>query len=461
MNDRDRDLARLEEARQDALGEGVERNLPAGSLAPRTRIHHFVDADSFVEIGQLATSQQLGLDCPTPADGIITGFAKVRGRHVAIVADDPVVLASTDGQVGKAKRRRMLKLALQEGIPVVLLLDEPAGAPPVFDPLSGDMFGKLADQHDDPDLRTRRAPVISVAFSALRGQRLELALSSDIVIGTSGAIGSVQGVVPDFVADTDGEALAQVVTALDLLSGTRGAAVAREERVPPAHEGCDLDDVTGLALVAALVDDGDTLVVTPGPGETLTAGLVRMGGFPHVVTATGCAPGQALVAADVRRLHRAVGWSRRWLLPLLVIQDCPGYDAALTDDPEVARLVNEVVERLRSSHAPIVVLVVGDGHVLGTYCLGGRQLAPTFVGAWPWARLPVTDPPRYEHDVLSPIRQADPWLAAGLGMIDEIMLPEETGPFLRWLAELFHEGGRLPPHPEEHRWYARGSIKGV
>ena len=53
------------------------------------------------------------------------------------------------------------------------------------------------------------------------------------------------------------------------------------------------------------------------------------------------------------------------------------------------------------------------------------------------------------------------WLAAGLGLIDDVITPEETGPWLRWFLGLASDRRHLAPVPVERRWYARSSIKGT
>lgn len=442
------DIARLAELRAAAVAPDPARAARPGTLPPRSRIHRLVDADTFFEIGQLAVSQQPTATQDTPADGIITGFAEIGGVRVAVLADDPLVLARTDGQVGKAKRRRMLKLALQEHLPVVLLLDEPDGATPTFDPLAGELLGKLADQHDMPALERRRAPLVAVAFSTLRGQRLELLHIADVTAAVADA--SCGGA--DFVEGDDDAALRVAAAALTLICES---VVATGEEVGTG----ELADVSGAELVRLISDPSTTLLADLADGGTLVAGLVRIGGVTHAVVA--CDGSGALSASDVQRLGRSVAVSSRWRLPLLLIQDCAGYSAELATDAVVTRRLADVASAMRSSDSPTVVLVVGDGHVLGSFCLGGRELEPDYVVAWPWARLAASDPPSYDVASLEAVRGDDPFLAAGLGFVDDVVTPQETGPLLRWVARLL-AGGAGAEQPSVHeRWYGRGSIRGV
>src|SRR5699024_5770738 len=62
-----------------------------------------------------------------PADGFIAGFGTVDGRPVLVGAEDYTVKGGSLGPGGSAKRHRLVELAGQERVPLVLLL-EGAGA---------------------------------------------------------------------------------------------------------------------------------------------------------------------------------------------------------------------------------------------------------------------------------------------------------------------------------------------
>ena len=88
MSTRTEEISRLSE---DVLKGGRakyhEANAAKGKIFARERISHLVDEDSFVEDGQLANVQAGDL----PADGVVTGLARVDGRPVAIMANDSTV----------------------------------------------------------------------------------------------------------------------------------------------------------------------------------------------------------------------------------------------------------------------------------------------------------------------------------------------------------------------------------
>ena len=110
-----------------ALAGGPERHhektAEQGKLPVRERVAHLVDPNSFSEEGLLANWEQDGLG----ADGVVTGLARVDGRRVALMANDPTVKAGSWGPKTVEKILRIQERALQLRLPLVYLVDS-AGA---------------------------------------------------------------------------------------------------------------------------------------------------------------------------------------------------------------------------------------------------------------------------------------------------------------------------------------------
>ncbi len=121
------DSHRLDELRKQASAGGAtkyhESNSQRGKLFARDRIARLVDEESFVEDGLLANAVQGDL----PADGVITGLARISGRTVAIMANDSTVKAGSWGRLTVEKILRLQETAKRQRCPVVYLVDS-AGA---------------------------------------------------------------------------------------------------------------------------------------------------------------------------------------------------------------------------------------------------------------------------------------------------------------------------------------------
>src|SRR5688572_7771314 len=121
------DAEALAQARKRALAGGAERyhaaNAAKGKLFARERIALLVDDGSFVEDGLYANSLADGL----PADGVITGNARIDGREVCVMANDSTVKAGSWGARTVEKIIRIIERAYATAVPMVYLVDS-AGA---------------------------------------------------------------------------------------------------------------------------------------------------------------------------------------------------------------------------------------------------------------------------------------------------------------------------------------------
>ncbi|MCL1586976.1 MAG: acyl-CoA carboxylase subunit beta, partial [Actinomycetia bacterium] len=118
---------RLRTASERAKGGGPQRYHDKldvqGKMFVRDRIDLLADAGSFIEDGLLARNDDEAL----AADGVVTGRARVEGRPVMIIANDPTVKAGSWGRITVEKMIRVLEAAYDELLPVFYLVDS-AGA---------------------------------------------------------------------------------------------------------------------------------------------------------------------------------------------------------------------------------------------------------------------------------------------------------------------------------------------
>src|SRR4029453_8422589 len=98
-------------------------NAAKGKLFARERIALLVDEGSFVEDAMYANALADGL----PADGVITGIARIDGRDVCVMANDSTVKAGSWGARTVEKIIRIIERAYTTGVPMVYLVDS-AGA---------------------------------------------------------------------------------------------------------------------------------------------------------------------------------------------------------------------------------------------------------------------------------------------------------------------------------------------
>ncbi len=128
----------LDEKRAEAVAKRQQKN----QRTARANIEDLCDAGSFIEYGVMAIAAQRGrrseedLISKTPADGLIAGIGSVNGSffkedqaRCMVMAYDYTVLAGTQGYFNHKKMDRMLKLAYEQRLPMVLFAEGGGGRP--------------------------------------------------------------------------------------------------------------------------------------------------------------------------------------------------------------------------------------------------------------------------------------------------------------------------------------------
>ena len=171
----------------EAMGgkERVGRQHDKGRLTARERLELLFDANSFLEIGALAGGNHPAGGAPLAGDGVVGGTGKVHGRAVVAMAEDFTVKGGSIGHVNSAKRTRLVRLALEQRLPLVIMLD---GA--------GERAGNGSERYPN-------TPNDLQLVSDLKGRVPVVAL----IMGYSAGHGALTGMFADFIVMLDGAAL--------------------------------------------------------------------------------------------------------------------------------------------------------------------------------------------------------------------------------------------------------------
>jgi propionyl-CoA carboxylase beta chain len=128
--DPDPSRARLDALeRQAELGGGTERiakQHEAGKLTARERLDLLLDPGTFVELDKFVThrSSEFGMaERRIPGDGVVTGYGKVDGRQVFVFAQDFTVFGGSLSGAYAQKICKVMDLATRVGAPILGLND--------------------------------------------------------------------------------------------------------------------------------------------------------------------------------------------------------------------------------------------------------------------------------------------------------------------------------------------------
>ena len=174
-------------ATAEAMGgpEKVRKQHNKGRLNARERIACLCDGESFNEYGALAGGNHPGGEEPLAGDGLVGGTGRIDGRSIVVVAEDFTVKGGSIGHPNAAKRTRLVRLALEQRLPLVLLLD---GA------------GERADNQGE---RYPNSPNDLQLVADLKGQVPVISM----VLGTSAGHGALTGVFADLIIMAEGSTM--------------------------------------------------------------------------------------------------------------------------------------------------------------------------------------------------------------------------------------------------------------
>src|SRR4030042_4280152 len=106
--------------------KAIEERHKKGQMSARERMDYFFDPGTFTEIGMHVKHRTtaFGMDQrEVPAEGFVTGFGKVNGKHVVAASEDYTAMAGTYGEYHGKKFVRAIDFAKENGWPFVGMND--------------------------------------------------------------------------------------------------------------------------------------------------------------------------------------------------------------------------------------------------------------------------------------------------------------------------------------------------
>jgi acetyl-CoA carboxylase carboxyltransferase component len=397
--------------------EAVAKRHATGLRTARENIADLCDPDSFVEYGALAVAAQSrrrsadDLMRNTPADGMVTGIGCVNGQRVVVMAYDFTVLAGTQGMRNHQKTDRMLGVALQNKLPVVLFAEGGGGRPGDVDVaivagLNLATFASFARLNG-------QVPVVGVVAGRCFAGNAALLGCCDVIIATTGSNigmggpamveGGGLGVfkpeqigpsdvqhgngVIDILVDNE----AQVVTAArHYLSCFQGAQ--SEWQAPPAEALRHVVPENRLRVydtrvaMQGIADDGSLLPLRTGFGVGIHTALARIAGRPVGLMANNPLHlGGAIDADAADKAARFMQLCNAHGLPIVSLVDTPGF--MVGPDIEALAQVRHVSRMfVAAAHlrVPLLSVVLRKGYGLGAMAMTGGGFHETLsTVAWP------------------------------------------------------------------------------
>ncbi len=407
-----------------ARPEAIAKRHAKSMRTARENLDDLLDPGSLHEYGGLAVAAQrrrksmAELVATTPADGIVTGVGRIgadlfgpEASRVAVLAYDYTVLAGTQGYLNHKKTDRLLHLALEQQLPVVLFAEGGGGRP-------GDTDSTSASGLDVPTFAAMGAlsgtvPTIGIAAGRCFAGNAALLGCCDVVIATAdstigmggpamiagGGLGtyapdevgpiSVQGAngVVDVAVADEAEAVDVARRYLSYTQGDTPDWEAHDQRrlrfVVPENRVRAYDVREAVHLLS---DVDSVLELRAGFGTGVITAFARIEGRPVAMVAND--PRQLGGAIDrdaADKLARFLRLADSYGLPVVSLCDTPGFmvgpDAERT---ATVRHFSRLFVTGAHLRVPVLTVVLRKAYGLGAMAMaGGAFVAGAATVAWP------------------------------------------------------------------------------
>jgi acetyl-CoA carboxylase carboxyltransferase component len=472
--------------------ERIEDQHAKGKQTARERINQLLDPDTFNELDKFVVhrSNDLGMDRSKPlGDGVVTGYGKIDGRLVYVYAHDFTVFGGSLGEALMKKITKVMDLAMKNGAPIIGLND--SGGARIQEGVSS--LAGVSEMFFRNTLASGVIPQISAIMGPCAGASVYSPAMTDFVLMVKGTgqmfvtgpdvvkaalgetvtfedlggsmIHATQSGVAHFLSENEQECLATIRKLLSFLPQNNSESPTVylddwERKITPVED----PQLNALApeepyktydmrkIITSIVDKGDYLEVHAGWAQNVTVGFARLAG-----QSVGIVANQPMVlsgALDVDSSDKAARFIRfcdSFNIPIVTFVDVPGYLPGT--DQEHHGLIRHGCKLLYAyceATVPKVTVIVKKAYG-GAYCAMGSKYSKADINyAWPGAEIAVMGPEgainiiyrkeieasqdkeAMKKQLAAEYRKkfANPYVAAGRGIIDEVILPSSTRPKL-------------------------------
>ncbi len=410
--------------RDERRPDAVARRRKTGQRTTRENLDDLLDAGSFIEYGALALAAQRRrrtldeLIQQSPADGLVAGLGTVNAEHFGneaarcmAISYDYTVFAGTQGVMNHKKTDRMLGLAEQWRLPLVLFAEGGGGRPGDTDfvgvagldchtfvamarlsglvPLVGVVSGRCFAGNAallgccDVIIATRNASIGMAGPAMIEGGGLGSFKAEDVgptsVQGPNGVI--------DVLVEDEAEAVAVAKRYLAYFQGTVSdwrCADQRELRHAIPENRLRVYDIR--TVIGLLADEGSVLELRRQFAPGMITAFVRIEGKPFGLLANNPMHlGGAIDAQAGDKAARFMQLCDAFDIPMLSLCDTPGFMVGPESEKQATvRHVSRMFVAAASLSVPFFTVVLRKGYGLGAQAMAaGSFHSPMFTIAWP------------------------------------------------------------------------------
>lgn len=406
----------------------LEKQHAKGKLHAIERINSLVDKDSFMEIYSRAKHNctKFGMDKKDiPYDGVITGFATVNGKKVAVYAQDFTVQGGSLGKMHGDKIAELIDMAIENRCPVIGINDSGgARIQEGVDSLAG--YGNLFYQNVRasgyiPQISIIAGPcaggavyspgitdfiftVDAISYMFITGPKVvKSVMFLDITeeeLG-GGEIHSQKSGVTHFRCPDEKECFAKVRELLDYIPHYYGESPSQNKfkfdekqktkkitQIIPERstQGYDIKDV-----IDCVVDDESFFEVAKEFAANVVTGFARVEGKTVGIVANNPAGLGGIMNCDASdKAARFVRYCDSFNVPLLNFVDIPGFIPGPQEEQKgIIRHGAKLIYAYSEATVPKVTVITRKAYGGAYIAMCSKHLGADFVFAWPKAEIAV------------------------------------------------------------------------
>jgi len=457
----------------------IEKQHESGKMTARERIEMLLDKGTFVELDKLMVHRctNFGMDKnKVPGDGVVSGYGKIDGRSVFVYAYDFTVYGGTLSATNSKKIVKVQELALKNGAPIIALNDSggariqegvesltgyasifyqntmASGVIPQISAILGPCAGGACYS---PALTDFIFMVKEKSHMFVTGPDVVKTVTHEDVtkeeLGGAYTHSSKSGVT-HFLSNSEEELLMGIRELLSFLpsnnmedtpTSTVADDIHREDEslqsVVPADPNIpyDIKDI-----IEPVMDDHYFFEVMPHFAKNAVIGFARLGGQSVGIVANQPAYLAGVLDIDASdKIARFIRFCDCFNIPLVTFEDVPGFLPGCTQEHNgIIRHGAKIVYAYAEATVPKVTLITRKAYGGAYIVMSSKQTGSDVNLAYPNAEIAVMGA---EGAVNILYRNADeetkkqaiedyktnfanPYQAAELGYIDEIILPKQT-----------------------------------
>ncbi len=472
---------RREQARMGGGQKRIDTQHAKGKLTARERVELLLDDGSFEEFDMFVAHRctDFGMEQQRPAgDGVVTGWGTINGRMVYVFSQDFTVFGGSLSETHAQKICKIMDMAMQNGAPVIGIND--SGGARIQEGVAS--LAGYAEVFQRNIMASGVVPQISVIMGPCAGGAVYSPAMTDFIfmvkdtsymfvtgpdvvktvtneVVTAEELGGAtthtrKSSVADGAFENDVEALTEIRRLVDFLPlNNRAKPPVRPFFDDPDRLDFSLDTLVPdnantpydmKELITKLGDEGDFYEIQAEFAKNIVTGFIRLEG-----RSVGVVANQPMVLAgclDIdssRKAARFVRFCDAFEIPILTLVDVPGFLPGTGQEyGGVIKHGAKLLFAYGEATVPKVTLITRKAYGGAYDVMASKHLRGDFNYAWPSAEIAVMGAKgaveilyRSELGDAEKIaartqdyetRFANPFVAAEMGFIDEVIAPRST-----------------------------------